>query len=339
MTYHPYFPLPINQSGEVTTIMVLEKTQPEKTRLHPRNKNRERYDLNALILSNPELKEYIIRIKSGVESIDFANPRAVKLLNQAILHHYYGIQNWEFPDENLCPPVPGRADYIHYIADLLGEKNSGTIPTGDTIICLDVGTGASCIYPLIGVAEYGWRFIASDINPASIKSAEHIVRANASITDKVECRTQQNSNHIFQGIIRTEDKIDSTICNPPFHSSKEDAQKATRRKIRNLSGKNVETPVLNFAGISDELIYEGGEMAFIEIMIRESNLFSKNCFWFSTLVSKESNLSRIQGLLENSKATEIKTIPMGTGNKRSRVVAWTFLSGEEQEEWAKSRWK
>lgn len=314
-----------------------EKKQPEKTRLHPRNKNREKYDLNALILSTPELKRYVARNKFGIESIDFSNPCAVKLLNKAILHHYYGITDWEFPDENLCPPVPGRADYIHHIADLLCEKNSGTIPMGDKLTCLDVGTGASCIYPIIGVTEYGWQFIGSDIDPASIASAEKIVQANASLTGKIECRIQPNPTNIFQGIINQEDKIDITICNPPFHSSMEEAQKGTRRKIQNLSGKKTKTPLLNFAGIRNELIYTGGEYTFIETMIRESKLFSKSCFWFSTLVSKESNLKGIHRLLEKSGAKEIKTIPMGTGNKQSRIVAWTFLSGEEQKEWVESR--
>ena len=304
--------------------MLPEEKPQEKTQVHPRNRNRERYDLNALILSTPELNLFVTKNTFGIESIDFSNPRAVKLLNKAILHYYYGITAWEFPDENLCPPVPGRADYMHYIADLLAENNFGTIPEGDQITCLDVGTGASCIYPIIGVTEYGWRFIGSDIDPASIASAEKIVRANASLTGKIECRLQPNPTNIFQGIIHQEDKIDITICNPPFHSSMEEAQKGTRRKVQNLSGKKTKTPVLNFAGVSNELIYAGGEYALIVTMIRESKMFSSNCSWFSTLVSKESNLKGIYRLLEKSEAKEVKTIPMGTGNKISRIVAWTF---------------
>jgi len=277
--------------------------------------------------------------KFGVESVDFSNPLAVKLLNKALLNQYYGIKNWEFPDKNLCPPIPGRADYIHHIADLLGENNFGTIPIGDKITCLDVGLGASCIYPIIGVTEYGWKFIGSDIDPKSIASAQNIVNSNLSIKDKIECRLQKNPKDIFHGIIGKEDKIDLTICNPPFHSSIEDAQKGTRRKIKNLSGKKVKSPERNFAGISNELICDGGEYKFIQNMIRESEKFSKNCYWFSTLVSKQSNLKGIYKLLEKIEANQIKTIPMGTGNKSSRIVAWTFLSREEQKEWRETRWK
>jgi 23S rRNA (adenine1618-N6)-methyltransferase len=319
--------------------MSSEKNRNEKVRLHPRNKNRERYDLVALINTTPELKNHITLNTHGTESVDFANPLAVKLLNTAILNHYYGITYWKFPDENLCPPIPGRADYIHCMADLLAENNFGKIPTGDKITCLDIGVGASCIYPIIGVTEYCWKFIGSDINPKSIASAQQIVNVNALLTGKIECRLQKNSKDIFHGIITKEDKIEFTVCNPPFHASAEDAQQGSLRKIRNLSGKKVKTAELNFAGISNELIYEGGEYKFIQSMIRESEKFSKNCFWFSTLVSKQANLKRIQTLLESTEVNQIKTIPMGTGNKSSRIVAWTFLSKEERKEWRETRWK
>ena len=319
--------------------MSLEKSRQEKTRLHSRNKNRERYDLSALITSNPELGNYVKPNKYGDDSLDFSNPIAVKILNKALLSHYYGIKTWDFPDENLCPPIPGRADYIHHIADLLSENNFGRIPIGDKITCFDIGVGANCIYPIIGVTEYDWKFIGSDIDPKSIEYAKSIVSSNSPLKGKIECRLQEDRKDIFYGIIGREDKIDLSICNPPFHSSAEDAQKGTRRKVENLSGKKVKTPKLNFAGVSNELICDGGEYKFITNMIRESKKFSKNCFWFSTLVSKQSNLKEIYKSLEKIEASQIKTIPMGTGNKSSRIVAWTFLSKEQQKEWRETRWK
>lgn len=319
--------------------MSSEKNQQVKTRLHARNKNRERYDLGALITAVPELKNHLASNKLGEESVDFSNPQAVKLLNRALLKHYYGIAHWEFPDENLCPPIPGRADYLHYMADLLGESNFGTLPPADKITCMDVGVGASCIYPIIGVTEYGWNFIGSDIDPKSIESAQHIVSSNPSLADKIECRLQKNSTDMFQGVVGPEERIDLTICNPPFHASLEGAQKGTRRKIKNLSGKRVITPELNFAGISNELICEGGENRFIQNMIRESERFSSNCYWFSTLVSKQSNLKGIHNSLKEIKAQKVKTIPMGTGNKSTRIVAWTFLSRADQRAWRETRWK
>jgi 23S rRNA (adenine1618-N6)-methyltransferase len=319
--------------------MSSEKKQQEKSRLHSRNKNRERYDLGSLIIANPELKTFVKPNKYGDDSVDFSNPQAVKQLNTSILNHYYGIESWDFPDENLCPPIPGRADYVHHIADLLSGNNFGRIPMGDKITCLDIGTGASCIYPIIGVSEYQWKFIGTDINAESIASAKNIVNSNSLLKDKVKCKLQKRPKNIFRGILAKEDKVDLTICNPPFHSSLEEAEKGTRRKIKNLSGETVKTPELNFAGISEELICEGGEIQFLENMMRESKLRPKSCFWFSTLVSKKSNLKKVSKVLEELKAVQVKTIPMGTGNKSSRIVAWTFLSTDEQKEWRETRWK
>ena len=310
----------------------------EKSRLHARNKNRERYDLAALMASNPELKEFIVLNKHGVDSIDFSNPKAVKVLNKALLHYYYGIKNWNFPDNNLCPPIPGRADYLHHIADILTEGNIGDLPVGNAVTCLDIGVGSNCIYPIIGVTEYDWNFIGSDIDPKSIASAQRIIDANASLALKIECRLQESPTAIFRDVIKEEEKIDFTMCNPPFHASMEEAQKGTRRKIKNLSGKKVKKPELNFAGISNELICEGGEHQFIQDMIGESKSFSTNCYWFSTLVSKQSNLKGIYKALNKISVQQVKTIPMGTGNKSSRIVAWSFLSIEEQKEWRTTRW-
>lgn len=318
--------------------MSSEKNRNEKTRLHPRNRNKEKYDLKALTIVHPELKNHISLNKYGSDSIDFSNPVAVKALNKALLNHYYGIKNWDFPNENLCPPIPGRADYIHYIADLLAENNT-EIPKNNKITCLDIGVGANCIYPIIGITEYSWKFIATDINRRSIKSVKKIVNANPSLKNKIECKLQENPKKFFTGIINKKDKIDVSICNPPFHSSSDIAKKGTKRKVENLSGKKVKTPKLNFAGISNELVCDGGEYGFITNMIKESKEFSKNVYWFSSLVSKQSNLKGIYTFLEKTEATQIKTINIETGNKTSRIVVWTFLSEKEQKEWREIRWK
>lgn len=319
--------------------MASDKAQQEKTTLHTRNKNRERYDLSALVIAVPELKSFVKPNKFGDESVDFSSPVAVKLLNRALLHHYYGILNWEVPEGNLVPPIPGRADYMHYIADLLTESNFGRMPAGNTITVLDLGTGASLIYPILGVAEYGWKFIGSDIDRKSIASAQQIINANSVLRDKVELKLQSNSKRFFEDILSADDKIDAVVCNPPFHSSAQEAQSGTLRKVKNLSGKRAKTPELNFAGLNTELIYDGGENAFINDMVFESRRFAKNVYWFSTLVSKQSNLKGIYKSLDTVEATQTKTIAMGTGNKSTRIVAWTFLTKEEEKQWRETQWK
>ena len=311
----------------------------EKTRLHPRNKHRERYDFKQLIECCSELAEFVIVNVYKDESIDFSDPNAVKSLNKALLKFYYGIDNWDIPPNYLCPPVPGRADYIHHIADLLRANNFGKIPEGSKIKCLDIGVGANCIYPLIGSVEYGWNFIGSEIDPVAIESAKKIVESNSSINGKIELILQEKLKDFFYGIIQKDEQIDVSICNPPFHASQAEAQSGTMRKIRNLSRNRTDELTLNFGGQSNELWCEGGEKRFVGRMIRESKKFSTSCFWFSSLISKQSNLKSEYDALNNAEAAEVKTIAMGQGNKTSRIVAWTFLTPKEQLEWKKARWQ
>ena len=315
-----------------------QKTSKPKTSLHPKNRHQGRYDLQQLIGTCEELAPFVKQNEHGDESIDFFDPIAVKQLNTALLKHFYEIDFWDIPENYLCPPIPGRADYIHHAAQLLGESNYGTIPTGKDIKCLDIGVGANCIYPIIGTFEYKWSFIGADIDEKAIENATLIVTKNTILKDLIELRLQPRAKDFFYGVIKKDERVDITICNPPFHSSVEEANLGTQRKVNNLKGKIVDDVVKNFSGKNTELWCEGGENRFIRNMVRESKKFGESCFWFTSLVSKQSNLNSIYKSLENENAAEVKTIPMGQGNKTSRIVAWTFLSPLQQKEWRDKYW-
>src|ERR1700761_6728862 len=155
-----------------------EKKAAEKENLHPRSLHRGQYDFERLIKSTPKLRDFVKPNQYGNLSVDFSDPDAVKTLNKALLKQFYGINNWDIPEGYLCPPIPGRADYIHYAADLLAEVNGGVVPKGPKIHVLDIGRGANCVYPLIGSSVYGWTFVGTDIDPVAIQSAKDIVAAN-----------------------------------------------------------------------------------------------------------------------------------------------------------------
>jgi 23S rRNA (adenine1618-N6)-methyltransferase len=311
----------------------------EKATMHARNKHRERYDLPLLMAAMPELAPFVKVNTYGDESIDFFNPEAVKTLNKALLKQYYGVENWDIPAGYLCPPIPGRADYIHHIADLLYGKWYGSAMPGARITCLDLGVGANCVYPIIGNREYGWQFIGADIDPKAIASARKIVEANPVLAGQIELRLQHNARDFFRGILQPDERVDLTICNPPFHASAADAQSGTMRKLKNLKQAKSAQPVLNFGGQNNELWCEGGEARFVRDMIFQSRQFGTSCFWFSTLISKQTNLKSAYSVLKKVEAVEVKTIEMGQGNKTSRFVAWTFLNREAQEQWMRERWQ
>ena len=103
----------------------LMSTPEKKTnikKLHSRNRHLAPKNKEKLCAIYPPLSKYIKPNKDNEPTISFSDREAVKALNKALLKTYYDIDYWELPKDNLCPPIPGRADYIHYAADLLGEK-------------------------------------------------------------------------------------------------------------------------------------------------------------------------------------------------------------------------
>jgi len=302
----------------------------EKPNLHPRNKHRGRYDFDVLIQANPALASFVKLNAYHDASIDFANPQAVRALNQALLKQFYGISAWDIPAQYLCPAIPGRADYLHYLADLLASSNAGVIPRGESVRVLDIGVGANAIYPLIGNREYGWHFVGTDIEPIALVNGQGILDANGLAT-AIELRLQASPLNVFKGVVGPGERFNLTMCNPPFHGSLEEANTGTQRKWQNLGkgtskhGHKNQGPALNFGGQAAELFCAGGEEAFVNRMVNESAQFASQCCWFTTLVSKAASLPGIYQALKRVHALQVKTIDMAQGQKKSRIVAWTFL--------------
>jgi 23S rRNA (adenine1618-N6)-methyltransferase len=313
----------------------LSTSQPApKQGLHPRSRHRERYDFDRLVASCPELVPYLARTPYGDTSVDFGDPAAVRVLNKALLAHFYGVVQWEIPADYLCPPIPGRADCLHHLADLLASCHGGVIPKGPEVRVLDIGTGASCIYPLLGHREYGWRFLASDIDAGALASAQRILAAN-DLEAAIELRRQGSPGSIFQGILQPGEVLDATLCNPPFHASLREAREGTDRKWRNLGR---EGGGRNFGGRGAELWCPGGEAAFLARMIQESAGIPHQCLWFTSLLAKSAHLPGVRAALKGAGVRELRILDMAQGQKKSRLVAWTFLDSEARARWSRVRW-
>ena len=284
--------------------------------MHPENIHNELYDFDVLIKTHSNLKKFVILNNHQTQSIDFSNPESVLQLNKALLKHHYRITDWNLPDNYLCPPIPGRADYIHYINDLLS-----TDEILKNIKGLDIGVGANCIYPILGSQIYNWKMVGADIDQVAVKSAQSNVKLTKKLAKNIEIRLQSDNANIFQGIIKDKEYYHFTMCNPPFHSSKEEATKGTLRKLKSLHDSN--SLELNFGGQSNELWCNGGEALFIKRMIKQSVQFKTQVGWFTTLASKKENLPKIIKQLDKLKTTH-QVIQMSQGNKKSRIIAWKF---------------
>ena len=358
----------------------IDKWRRSKGRPHQRNSFQGVYDIDRLTAAYPALHSHIIiQAHTRRQTVNWSNPESVRALNTALLVADYGIHpNYAeiLPIGALFPPVPGRADYIHHIADLLtrSNNNDGNVPMGKQVVGVDVGTGASCIYPILATSVYGWRMIATEINPTSIQSARNIVTENA-LDVLIDVRVQERSSSIFDGVLHRDEVVDFTMCNPPFYPSKEAFQAENARKLRGLSRskkarrsdvvrsmpvdstKTIESSAgmsNNFGGNANELWCKGGEVSFVKKMIRESELFQKRCLWFTSLVSRKDNLPKVESILNIKERSRgrgsrrvarsqvdvqaVQRMPMGTGHKSSTILMWSFLDEEQRQEWGSRRW-
>jgi 23S rRNA (adenine1618-N6)-methyltransferase len=302
--------------------------------LHPNNLHDAGYDFVALIECYPALQGHVKINQYNHVTIDFSNPAAVKALNAALLKQHYSIEAWDIPVGYLCPPIPGRVDYIHYVADLL---NVYKLDKNKPIRLLDIGTGASGIYAILACQVYGWHCTASDINQLSLENVANVLSHNATLDQRIQLRRQHHKNHIFEGIIQADDYFDVSVCNPPFHASLAEALSSNQKKRDNLalsrhkkSSKKTRQDVkaLNFGGQQAELWCDGGERAFLMTMMNESKAYGHQCRWFTSLVSKSEHLAMLKKKLRELEAKQIKEIEMKQGNKITRILAWTFSNAK-----------
>lgn len=288
--------------------------------MHPKNRYQGFYELERLAKLVPELRPYMVEAPQGGITLDFTKADAVRQLNKALLLADFGLQFWDIPQGNLVPGVPGRLDYIHVIKDLLNAlpKDQQT----KKVKGLDIGTGASLIYPILGSGSYGWSFVASDTDEAALRCAEAIAKFNKRLNGKIDLRKQSDPASVFQGIIRPNDQFAFTMCNPPFFVSAEAAQQAAKLKWKNL-GKS-EKEGFSFGGQSNELWTKGGESAFLRKMIAESSKYGRQVGWFTTLVSQKGYLKVADISFRQNKPCEKRVIELASGNKVRRVLAWRF---------------
>lgn len=314
-----------------------QRAKAAAAKLHPANPHQHGYDMAALCATLPALTPFLQTTPAGILSINFADPKAVKTLNQALLAHHYGLTHWDLPEGYLCPPVPGRLDYLLYLADLLQHNNQGKKPKFSQLTLLDVGCGANLIYPLLAVKTLGCRVLASDIHSGALAHAQQLIDAHQ-LGHKIELRQQTSDQHIFDHLLKAGEYLDATLCNPPFHQSAADAGAGSERKRQNL-GLGDNAAALNFAGQAHELWCEGGELAFIRRMISQSKAVASQVFWFSCLVSKQQHVAPLQAALTQAGVTAQHLVEMAQGNKQSRFIAWTFLTEAQQQLWRQHRWR
>jgi len=290
--------------------------------MHPDNPYQNPYNFTKYIEIFEPLKKHVVLNPSGQETIHFSDSNAVYALNKAMLLADYSLEDYVIPKGYLIPPVPGRLDYLLYLRDFLLKRFN--LSTKKPLKGLDMGSGANAIYCILGAQHFGWSMVGAESDAKAVEIAKKNIQRSKALNDRIEIRLQENKQFLFKHMIQPNDSFDFSVCNPPFHSSKEEALKGSIKKHQNLSsGLNSPSELLNFEGQANELWCNGGEALFIKRLIKESVGYKSQVRLFSSLVSKEESLPSIQKQLKKAKAI-FTVLPMEIGNKISRIVVWWF---------------
>ncbi len=254
---------------------------------------------------------------NGSVSLNFADPEASRCLAKAILSVEYGLVV-DLPKGHLIPAIPNRLNYLLWIEDLLAYAEEHV----HGIKGIDIGTGPSCIYPLLGTSLHkDWSFVATDIDSNSISVARQNVSHN-NLSDRITLVHNTDPSSILKPIFdQTDDTSVFAFCmtNPPFYDGQEDLD-----KCRALKGNAApDSPEYT----ASEYFFQGGELAFIKIMVEESQIYKYRCIWYTSTVAKKSNLKLLQKHIKAQ--PDVKTIHWTRfiqGNISRWMIAWSHYA-------------
>ncbi|KAF3028884.1 hypothetical protein E8E15_008150 [Penicillium rubens] len=251
--------------------------------------------------------------------LDFTDPAAVRQLTTTLLQQDFHLKV-DIPEDRLCPPVPNRLNYILWLQDLLDSTAEGLHEGYDRdreVVGLDIGTGCIGIYPLLGCATRPrWNFIATDIDSNNIRTSQHNVALN-----NLESRIRIVHSDPNGPLIPLEklgcQKLDFTMCNPPFYTSPNELKQSAEQKERE--------PYSTCTGAEVEMVTSGGEVAFVKRMIDESLQLRDRVQWYTSMLGKLSSINALVEMLIKHGVTNFAVTEFEQGSKTKRwAVAWSW---------------
>lgn len=284
--------------------------------MHERNLYKTPPDFESLAQAYPPLRPHVIRApEDGFSTINFHDETAQRRLTQALLFRDFDIQ-LEIPDDRLCPPVPNRLNYVLWLYDILSHTCSKERPP-TSIRGIDVGTGASAIYPLLACRlSPNWRFIATDIDTVSLASAQANVDRNGLSEHISVMRADPTGPILFPMAQDPAASFDFSMCNPPFYASAEEVVGSAAAKAH--------SPNAVCTGAEVEMITGGGEEGFVSRMILESLELRERCQWYTSMLGKQSSLTTLVSFLRVHSITNYALTELVQGHTRRWALAWSF---------------
>ncbi|GAA6037714.1 hypothetical protein JCM8097_002303 [Rhodosporidiobolus ruineniae] len=293
-------------------------------------------DFAQLALDVPAFSPFVRASGQGRATIDWKDDAAVRALTSALLERDFGL-GIDLPSDRLCPTIPSRLEYAIFVLrlSLLTSDAPSTSTTSPLpLVGLDIGTGASVVYPLLAQrlispissstslsspsSSANLAMLATDIEPYSLSFAARNLAQNG-LEEKVKLFKVDEAGAIFPGeVVQSAERIDFTMCNPPFYASEDEIASS-------LASKELE-PFAVCTGGSNELLTAGGEVAFVSRMVEESlSLGLTKIRWFTSLLGKFSSIAPLVELLKAHKISNYAVTPLRPHGQTTRwVLAWSL---------------
>ncbi|KAF4871831.1 U6 small nuclear RNA (adenine-(43)-N(6))-methyltransferase [Colletotrichum siamense] len=256
--------------------------------------------------------------KLSGNTLDFNDPHAVIALNSALLKEHFGLEV-DLPADRLCPPIAQRHNYILWLKDLL-DSTSYEQPNHRRVVGLDIGTGASCIFPLLGYTQRKWSFFATDIDEKSISYAKQNVKLN-NLQRYISVIRRSPEEKLVNPEGLGVDHLDFVMTNPPFYTSEEEVRECEQAKATEQEN--------HFTIAPNEQFTDGGEVAFVGRILEESLELREQVQWYTSMFGKKASLDAILEKLQEHKIDNfaVTEFIQGPNSKTKRwAVAWSFAA-------------
>lgn len=257
---------------------------------------------------------------------------AIRALTTALLQRDFGLK-FDIPSNTLCPTIPNRLDYLHFIEDcLLDSFSTDDVSELDKrpVLIVDIGAGCSCIYPLLGVKlhSHSWKFVAVDIQERAIEYASRNI-LNNELQDHIVVHQNAPGTIIpidkelwrkWFKLGRTSDTESALVfmCNPPFYRDNQRRAKQTQAQS-------------SCAGNETEMQFEGGEVEFILRMIKDTLWLHDNMAEFKTRFHGGSSL---MGFKSTRQALQDRVADDAELNQRVHFEHWHVMKQGKTRRWA-----
>ncbi|XP_066244910.1 U6 small nuclear RNA (adenine-(43)-N(6))-methyltransferase [Euwallacea similis] len=279
--------------------------------MHPRNIYKSPPNFKELALEFPEFKPYVKLDFSGKVNFNFKDADALRVLCCTLLKKNFGL-TVNLPKNKLVPTIPLRLNYILWIEDLLDF-----LQKSDKVKGIDIGTGASCVYPLLAAKKNGWSMVATETDPTSFEYAQNNVNNNN--LQNLVTVVKVPGDSLLNDAINGQD-FDFCMCNPPFFASTQELHPFF--KARSASRPH---PKNAFVATTTEVVVKGGEVEFIQKMINESKSLKTKVKLYTSMVGQKSHLPALKKSLRQAGVGSFKETEFCQGNTTRWGLAWTFL--------------